>query len=98
MKRIKKYIMNFSYASQALLIIFFLCILRIFPYRLRILIGTVIFRFFLSPLTGNKKRIENNLNFVLPDLPESDKKKLIKNCLHNIGMTMFELLSPNDFK
>jgi len=98
MKRIKKYIMNFSYASQALLIIFFLCILRIFPYRLRILIGSIIFRFFLSPLTGNKKRIENNLNFVLPDLPESDKKNLIKNCLNNIGMTMFELLSPNDFK
>ena len=98
MKRIKKYIMNFSYASQALLIIFFLCILRIFPYRLRILIGSIIFRFFLSPLTGNKKRIENNLNLVLPDLPESDKKNLIKNCLHNIGMTMFELLSPNDFK
>ena len=90
--------MNFSYASQALLIIFFLNILRIFPYRLRILIGSIIFRFFLSPLTGNKKRIENNLNLVLPDLPESDKKNLIKNCLHNIGMTMFELLSPNDFK
>ena len=90
--------MNFSYASQALLIIFFLCILRIFPYRLRILIGSIIFRFFLSPLTGNKKRIENNLNFVLHDLPESDKKNLIKNCLNNIGMTMFELLSPNDFK
>ena len=90
--------MNFSYASQALLILFFLNILRIFPYRLRILIGSIIFRFFLSPLTGNKKRIENNLNLVLPDLPESDKKNLIKNCLHNIGMTMFELLSPNDFK
>ena len=98
MKRIKKYFLNFSYASQALLILFLLNILKIFPYRLRILIGSIIFRFFLSPLTGNKKRIENNLNLVLPDLPESDKKNLIKNCLHNIGMTMFELLSPNDFK
>jgi KDO2-lipid IV(A) lauroyltransferase len=98
MKRIQKYIMNISYASQALLIISFLNILKILPYRLRILIGSIIFRFFLSPLTGNKKRIENNLNLVLPDLPESDKKNLIKNCLNNIGMTMFELLSPNDFK
>ena len=53
---------------------------------------------FISPLTGNKKRIENNLSLVLPDLPENDKKELIKNCLDNIGMTMFELLSPNDFK
>ena len=98
MKRIKKYLVNFSYASQALLITSFLNILKIFPYRLRILTGSIIFRFFLSPLTGNKKRIENNLNLVLPDLLESDKKNLIKNCLHNIGMTMFELLSPHDFK
>ena len=98
MKRIKKYLVNFSYASQALLIISFLNILKIFPYRIRIIIGSIIFRFFLSPLTGNKKRIENNLNLVLPNLPESDKKNLIKNCLHNIGMTMFELLSPHDFK
>ena len=63
MKRIKKYLVNFSYASQALLITSFLNILKIFPYRLRILTGSIIFRFFISPLTGNKKRIENNLNF-----------------------------------
>ena len=98
MKRIKKYLMNFSYVIEASLILFLLNILKIFPFRFRILTGSVIFRFFISPLTGNKKRIENNLNLVLPDLPESDKKNLIKNCLHNIGMTMFELLSPNDFK
>ena len=98
MKRIKKYLVNFSYASQALLITSFLNILKILPYRLRILTGSIIFRFFISPLTGNKKRIENNLSLVLPDLSENDKKELIKNCLNNIGMTMFELLSPTDFK
>ena len=75
MKRIKKHLINFSYASQALLIIFFLNILRIFPYRLRVVIGSIVFRFFLSPLIGNKKRIESNVNLVLPNLPESDKKK-----------------------
>ena len=89
MKRIKKYLVKFAYASQALLITSFLNILKIFPFRFRILTGSVIFRFFISPLTGNKKRIENNLNLVLPNIPENDKKKLIKNCLNNIGMTMF---------
>ena len=98
MKRIKKYLMNFSYVIEASLILFLLSILKIFPFRFRILIGSVIFRFFISPLTGNKKRIENNLNLVLPNIAENDKKELIKNCLNNIGMTMFELLSPNDFK
>ena len=90
--------MNFSYVIEASLILFLLNILRIFPYRLRVVIGSIVFRFFLSPLIGNKKRIESNVNLVLPNLPESDKKNLIKNCLHNIGMTMFELLSPHDFK
>ena len=90
--------MNFSYVIEASLILFLLNILKIFPFRFRILTGSVIFRFFISPLTGNKKRIENNLNLVLPDLPENDKKELIRNCLHHIGMTMFELLSPTDFK
>ena len=98
MKRIKKYLMNFSYVIEASLILFLLKILKIFPFRFRILTGSVIFRFFISPLTGNKKRIENNLNLVLPNIAENDKKELIKNCLNNIGMTMFELLSPNDFK
>ena len=98
MKRIKKHLMNFSYVIEASLILFLLNILRIFPYRLRVVIGSIVFRFFLSPLIGNKKRIESNVNLVLPNLPESDKKNLIKNCLHNIGMTMFELLSPHDFK
>ena len=90
--------MNFSYVIEASLILFLLKILKIFPFRFRILTGSVIFRFFISPLTGNKKRIENNLNLVLPNIAENDKKELIKNCLNNIGMTMFELLSPNDFK
>ena len=90
--------MNVSYVIEAFFILFLLNILKAFPYRLRIIVGCVIFRFFISPVTGNKKRIENNLNLVLPNLPESDKKDLIKNCLNNIGMTMFELLSPADFK
>ena len=98
MKRINKYLMNFSYVIEASLILFLLNILKIFPFRFRILTGSIIFRLFISPLTGNKKRIENNLSLVLPDLPENDKKELIKNCLNNIGMTMFELLSPTDFK
>jgi len=98
MRKIKNYLMNVSYVIEAFFILFLLNILKAFPYRLRIIVGCVIFRFFISPVTGNKKRIENNLNLVLPNLPESDKKDLIKNCLNNIGMTMFELLSPADFK
>ena len=98
MKKIQNYFLKFSYAVEAILIHFVLNILKIFPYRTRIYAGSLIFRIFISPLTGNKKRIESNLNLVMPNLLENEKNKLATRCLDNIGMTMFELLSPKEFK
>ena len=98
MKNIQNYFLKFSYAVEAILIHFVLSILKIFPYRTRIYAGSLIFRIFISPLTGNKKRIESNLNLVMPNLLENEKNKLATRCLDNIGMTMFELLSPKEFK
>ena len=34
----------------------------------------------------------------MPDLLENEKSELATRCLDNIGMTMFELLSPKEFK
>ena len=98
MKNIQNYLLKFSYAVEAILIHFVLNILKIFPYRTRIYAGSLIFRIFISPLTGNKKRIESNLNLVMPNLLENEKNELATRCLDNIGMTMFELLSPKEFK
>ena len=98
MKNIQNYLLKFSYAVEAILIHFVLIILKIFPYKIRIHTGSLIFKFFISPLTGNKKRIKSNLNLVMPNLIESEKNDLVNRCLDNIGMTMFELLSPKEFK
>ena len=98
MKKIQNYFLKLSYVVEAILIHFVLNILKFFPYRSRIHTGSLIFRIFISPLTGNKKRIENNLNFVMPNLLENEKSELAARCLNNIGMTMFELLSPKEFK
>jgi len=98
MTNIQIYFGKFSYAVEAILIYFVLNILKIFPYRVRINTGRLIFRYFISPLTDNKKRIENNLNLVMPNLLENTKKEIVNKCLDNIGMTMFELLSPKEFK
>ena len=98
MKNIQNYFLKFSYAVEAILIHFVLNILKIFPYRTRIYAGSLIFRIFISPLTGNKKRIASNLNLVMPNLHETEKNELANRCLDNIGMTMFELLSPKEFK
>jgi len=98
MKSIQNYFLKFSYAVEAILIHFVLNILKIFPYRSRIHAGSLIFKIFISPLTGNKKRIKSNLNLVMPNLIESEKNDLVNRCLNNIGMTMFELFSPKEFK
>ena len=98
MKNIRNYFVKFSYVIEATVIHFVLNILKIFPYKIRINFGSLIFRFFISPLTGNKKRIEYNLNLVMPNLHENAKKELVNKCLDNIGMTMFELLAPKEFK
>ena len=98
MKKIQNYFLKFSYAVEAILIHFVLNILKIFPYRSRIHAGSLIFKIFISPLTGNKKRIKSNLNLVMPNLIESEKNDLVNRCLNNIGMTMFELFSPKEFK
>ena len=98
MKSIQNYFLKFSYAVEAILIHFVLNILKIFPYRSRIHVGSLIFKIFISPLTGNKKRIKSNLNLVMPNLIESEKNDLVNRCLNNIGMTMFELFSPKEFK
>ena len=98
MKKIQNYFLKFSYAVEAILIHLVLNILKIFPYRSRIHAGSLIFKIFISPLTGNKKRIKSNLNLVMPNLIESEKNDLVNRCLNNIGMTMFELFSPKEFK
>ena len=98
MKSIQIYFLKFSYAIEATFILFVLSILKIFPYKIRIHTGSLIFKFFISPLTGNKKRIKENLDLVMPHLIESEKNDLVNRCLNNIGMTMFELLSPKEFK
>ena len=95
---LKKYFLNFSYALEAFVIALLLTLLKFLPFKYRILFGGKFFRFVISPFLGNKKRIENNLMLVMPKLTKNEKKKLIKKCLNNIGMTTFELLSPSGFK
>jgi len=98
MKNIQNSVVKLLYAVEAVLIHFVLIILKVFPYRIRIHAGRLIFKYFISPLIGNKKRIEDNFDLVMPNLLENAKKELVNKCLDNIGMTIFELLSPDEFK
>lgn len=68
------------------------------PYRSRVrLMGGFMSRV-LSPLLGYHKRIRANLDLVWPDLPESERMRLIKAVPENFGRTLIEIYSGTDFK
>jgi KDO2-lipid IV(A) lauroyltransferase len=72
-------------------------ILSLLPYKVRIALGSKLFSTIISPLLGNPKRINDNLSFVMPDLHNGKKKVLVRAISRNIGRTIFELFSPDDF-
>ena len=72
-------------------------LLSFLPYRIRLNFGSSFFSIFISPLFGNSKRINENFSFVMPGLTDREKKKLIRSINKNIGRTIFELFSPDDF-
>tara|TARA_X000000368_G_scaffold38688_1_gene28220 strand:+ start:282 stop:1166 length:885 start_codon:yes stop_codon:yes gene_type:complete len=72
-------------------------LLSFLPYRIRLNFGSSFFSIFISPLFGNSKRINENFSFVMPGLTHQEKKKLIRSINKNIGRTIFELFSPDDF-
>ena len=74
-----------------------LWLLSFLPYKNRVKFGSSLFSLFISPLLGNSKRISENFSFVLPNLTDQEKKRLIGSINKNIGRTIFELFSPDDF-
>ena len=76
---------------------FLLSILSILPYRTKIASGGLIYEKIISPLSGNRRRIQDNLKLIFPDLEEGKREELYSQVPNNIGRTLFELLSPHAF-
>ena len=76
---------------------FLLGILSILPYQTKIALGGLIYQKIISPLSGNRKRIIDNLSLIFPDLEKRKREELCSQVPNNIGRTLFELLSPNAF-
>ena len=76
---------------------FLLNILSILPYRTKIALGGLIYQKIISPLSGNRRRILDNLKLIFPDLEAAKREELCSQVPNNIGRTFFELLSPNAF-
>ena len=76
---------------------YLLGILSILPYRTKISLGGLIYQKIISPLSGNRKRIIDNLKLIFPNLERRKREELCRQVPNNIGRTLFELLSPNAF-
>ena len=67
------------------------------PYRWRVpLCGWVLSRV-ISPIAGYDDRIRANLALVLPDLPETEVRRIVRAVPDNIGRTVMEIYSGAEF-
>ena len=88
---------SFLDLSVYIFVRYLLGILSILPYRTKISLGGLIYQKIISPLSGNRKRIIDNLKLIFPDLEKRKREELCSQVPNNIGRTLFELLSPNAF-
>lgn len=70
--------------------------LRLLPYETRLAAMGRITRA-ASPLVGFRKRVENNLNLVCPDLPDAELKRICSAVPDNAGRAIMEHFSPEEF-
>lgn len=70
---------------------------RALPYRARVPVAGWIVARIVAPLAGWRRRIRSNLALVCPDLPPAEVRRLVRAVPDNVGRTMIELYSGEDF-
>ena len=90
MKRLSQYVTNLFLRGLIALAL-------ALPYAMRVRTMGWLVENIVSPIARYPQRIRNNLEHVLPDLPESEIKRLCKAVPNNAGRTLIELYSGKDF-
>lgn len=70
---------------------------RLLPYRLRVPVIGWLMAYGFGPIAGYGTRVRNNLNFVLPDLPEPEIRALCRAVPANTGRMVAEIASGQRF-
>jgi KDO2-lipid IV(A) lauroyltransferase len=71
--------------------------LLLLPYRWRVpLCGWVMARI-IAPLAGYDRRVRDNLSLIMPDLPPSEVRRLMRDVPRNVGRTLIEIYSGPEF-
>lgn len=72
--------------------------LRLLPYGRRVAFSGWMMGHVIGPLAGYRTRVRGNLALIWPDLPPSEVRRLTGAVLDNVGRTLAELYSPQEFK
>jgi len=72
--------------------------LRLLPYGPRVGFMGWMMRNMVGPIAGYRARVRDNLHLIWPDLPQSQVAALTHDVLDNVGRTLAELYSPQEFK
>lgn len=67
------------------------------PYRFRVALVGLIFAHVVAPLAGWRNRVRNNLAYVLPDLTEAERERIVRKVADNVGRTLIEIYSGEEF-
>ncbi|MDD9978759.1 MAG: lysophospholipid acyltransferase family protein [Boseongicola sp.] len=67
------------------------------PYETRVRLVGWIMSTIVAPLAGWRRRIRENLELVVPDLPQSEKDAIVRNVPNNVGRTLIEIYSGEEF-
>ncbi len=73
-----------------------LWLMLLFPWKPRLAIAAGFVRL-LSHFTNWRRRIRENLKLIMPDLPETEVRRLMREVPASFGRTMIELYSPAEF-
>ena len=67
------------------------------PYEKRVSLAGRMFSSIIAPVAGFNKRVRDNLSLVMPDIPENEVKSLQRGVCDNIGRTIIEFFSGQEF-
>lgn len=73
-------------------------LMRALPYRWRVPFAGWVMRWLLAPVAGFGRRVRANLALIWPDLPPSRMRQISRAVCDNVGRTLAELYSPDEFK
>lgn len=67
------------------------------PWRARLGLAAFVVSRIVSPLAGYGERVRQNLKLIVPDMPEAEVRRMMQAVPANLGRTLAELYSGQDF-